>query len=101
MHDRVIAHQVQSENEYTITRSPQDYIEHVEEMKELYGQFKVEIQEILAEDKKVYVRFKQMGQTPENKTIIQITSVVYLVESGKIAEYWIQIDRKGIESQLK
>lgn len=101
MHEQVIAHQVQSENEYTITRSPKDYIEHVEEMQELYGQFELIIQEIVADENKVYVRWKQIGQTDKNKTIIQIASAVYLVERGKIAEYWIQIDRKGIENQCQ
>lgn len=101
IHEQVIAHQVQSENEYTITRSPKDYIEHVEEMQELYGQFELIIQEIVADENKVYVRWKQIGQTDKNKTIIQIASAVYLVERGKIAEYWIQIDRKGIENQCQ
>lgn len=99
MHEKVIAHQVQSENEYTVVRSPQDYIEHVEEMQALYGPFELEIQELLAEDQKVYVRWKQTGQTATNQTIIQLASAVYLVEKGKIAEYWIQIDRKGLEIQ--
>ncbi|WP_086312888.1 hypothetical protein A5821_000450 [Enterococcus sp. 7F3_DIV0205] len=99
MHENVIAHQVQSENEYVITRSPNDYIEHVKEMQDLYGQFELEIQEILADGRKVYIRWKQTGRTPGNKIIIQIASAVYLVERGKIAEYWIQIDRKGIENQ--
>ncbi|OTN90218.1 hypothetical protein A5819_002717 [Enterococcus sp. 7E2_DIV0204] len=101
MHEQVIAHQVQSEDEYTITRSPKDYIEHVEEMQELYGQFELIIQEIVADENKVYVRWKQIGQTDKNKAIIQIASAVYLVERGKIAEYWIQIDRKGIENQCQ
>ncbi|WP_348922891.1 ester cyclase [Enterococcus rotai] len=101
MREQVIAHQVQSENEYTIIRSPKDYIEHVEEMQELYGQFELIIQEIVADENKVYVRWKQIGQTDKNKTIIQIASAVYLVERGKIAEYWIQIDRKGIENQYQ
>ncbi|MBJ7988184.1 ester cyclase, partial [Bacillus cereus] len=26
---------------------------------------------------------------------------VYRVEDGKIAEYWIQIDRSGIQNQLE
>ncbi|MFD1899833.1 ester cyclase [Enterococcus termitis] len=60
MHERVIAHQVQSENEYTIERSPKDYIAHVKEMQELYGEFQLEIQEIVADENKVYVRWKQI-----------------------------------------
>ncbi|MEI5988772.1 hypothetical protein A5881_000259 [Enterococcus termitis] len=99
MHQRVIAHQVQSENEYTVTRSPQDYIDHVEEMLESYGEFELEIQEILAEKNKVFVRWKQTGQTSEGKIIIQLASAIYLIKEGKISEYWIQIDRKGLELQ--
>ncbi|MGX7245220.1 ester cyclase [Enterococcus quebecensis] len=99
LHESVVAHQVQSENEYTITRTPQDYIDHVKEMQELYGQFTLEIQELLAEDNKVYVRWKQTGQISNGKTVVQIASAVYLVEKNKISEYWIQIDRKGLELQ--
>ncbi|MEI5995487.1 ester cyclase [Candidatus Enterococcus mansonii] len=99
MHEEVIAHQVQSENEYTIMRSPQDYIEHVKEMKEHYGQFELNIQEMIAECNKVYVRWKQTGRTKDDKKIIQLASAVYLVKEQKISEYWIQIDRKGLEIQ--
>ncbi|ALS00845.1 lipase [Enterococcus silesiacus] len=99
MHQRVIAHQVQSENEYTVIRSPQDYIEHVQEMLECYGEFELDIQEILAEKNKVFVRWKQTGQTSEGKIIIQLASAIYLIKEGKISEYWIQIDRKGLEIQ--
>lgn len=99
MHQRVIAHQIQSENEYTVERSPQDYIDHVKEMQDLYGNFKLEIQEILADGNKVYVRWKQTGEMVDGSQIIQIASAVYLVEQEKISEYWIQIDRKGLELQ--
>ena len=33
----VLAHQVQSENEVTIERTPQNYDEHVQEMIEVWG----------------------------------------------------------------
>ncbi|MDA9470139.1 ester cyclase [Enterococcus sp. 5H] len=99
MHQRVIAHQVQSENEYTVERSPQDYVDHVKEMQDLYGNFKLEIQEILADGNKVYVRWKQTGEMVDGRRIIQIASAVYLVKQEKISEYWIQIDRKGLELQ--
>lgn len=95
----MIAHQIQSENEYTVERSPQDYIDHVKEMQELYGNFKLEIQEILVDGNKVYVRWKQTGDMVDGRQIIQIASAVYLVEQEKISEYWIQIDRKGLELQ--
>ncbi|MEH7896159.1 ester cyclase, partial [Bacillus thuringiensis] len=28
-------------------------------------------------------------------------SAVYRIENGKISEYWIQIDRSGIQNQLE
>nr|HAU35205.1 polyketide cyclase [Lysinibacillus sp.] len=32
---------------------------------------------------------------------IEIASAIYRIENEKIVEYWIQIDRAGIENQLK
>ncbi|MBC1475301.1 ester cyclase [Listeria grandensis] len=101
MAEMVIAHQVQAENEYSVTRSPQDYSNHVQEMKDLYGDFLLEVQEVLADGAKVYVRWRQTGKTIDGKETIEIASAVYLVEDGKIGEYWIQIDRKGLELQKK
>ncbi|EUJ23650.1 hypothetical protein PGRAN_07081 [Listeria grandensis FSL F6-0971] len=99
MAEMVIAHQVQAENEYSVTRSPQDYSNHVQEMKDLYGDFLLEVQEVLADGAKVYVRWRQTGKTIDGKETIEIASAVYLVRNGKIVEYWIQIDRKGLELQ--
>ncbi len=101
MQNPVIAHQVQSENEYHVERSPQQYADHVLEMLEEYGQFDLEIQEILADGKKVYVRWKQTSKAIKPNEIVEIASAVYLVENGKISEYWIQVDRKGVELQTK
>ena len=100
MHNPVIAHQVESENEYFVERTPKQYAEHVREMLQEYGDFILEIQEIIAEGNKVYVRWKQISHIENTKPIIEIASAVYVVESGKISEYWIQVDRKGIELQL-
>lgn len=99
MAETVVAHQVQAENEYSVTRSPQDYADHVQEMLDEYGDFSLEIQEILADGAKVYVRWRQVGRNNSGKEIIEIASAVYLVENRKIVEYWIQIDRKGQELQ--
>ncbi|SPL71706.1 ester cyclase [Acinetobacter stercoris] len=99
LHDPVIAHQIQSELEYSVERSPEDYASHIQEMLDEYGQFSLEIQEILAEENKVYVRWKQVSNIPDTKKITEIASAVYLIRNGKISEYWIQIDRKGLELQ--
>ncbi|MGG0725471.1 ester cyclase [Bacillus mycoides] len=109
MAEKVLAHQIVSEEEQTVCRTPEDYAEHVREMVEVYGNFSLEIQEFLVQGSKVYVRWKQVGMhvgeidgyQPTGLPIIQIVSAVYRVEDGKMAEYWIQIDRSGIQNQLE
>ncbi|WP_285398621.1 ester cyclase [Lysinibacillus sp. fls2-241-R2A-57] len=108
MAEQVLAHQVISEEELTVLRTPKDYAEHVKEMIEAYGNFSLEIQEFIVQGNKVYVRWKQVGThvgevdgyQPTSLPVIEIASAVYRVEDEKIAEYWIQIDRAGIEKQL-
>ncbi|MDR6721171.1 ester cyclase [Paenibacillus sp. 2003] len=108
MAEQVLAHQVISEDEVTVTRTPSDYADHVREMIEAYGEFSFEIQEMLTQGDKVYVRWRQTGThigevdgySPTNLPVIEIASAVYRVENERIAEYWIQIDRMGIEKQL-
>ena len=109
MAEQVLAHQVISEEEVTVKRTPSDYAEHVREMIEAYGSFTLEIQEMITQGSKVYVRWKQtgthMGQvdhySPTGLPVVEIASAVYRVENEQIAEYWIQIDRLGIERQLE
>lgn len=107
--EQVIAHQVISEKEQTIRRTAQDYSDHVSEMIEAYGDFSLDIQELITQDNKVYVRWRQeglhMGEVegylPTGLPVIEIASAVYRVEDNKIVEYWIQIDRAGILTQLE
>ncbi|MEO2215283.1 ester cyclase [Paenibacillus amylolyticus] len=109
MAEQVLAHQVISEDEVTVTRTPSNYADHVREMIEAYGEFSLEILELLTQGDKVYVRWRQMGThigevdgySPTNLPVIEIASAVYRVENEQIAEYWIQIDRLGIEKQLE
>ncbi|WP_367867756.1 Rid family detoxifying hydrolase [Pedobacter sp. WC2423] len=108
MADTLLAHQLNAEAETTVTRTPQNYAEHVKEFLTLYGNFHFEITEIIAEGDRVYVRWKQTGKhlatidghPATGKPIIEIASAVYRLENGKIKEYWIQIDRLGFEKQL-
>ncbi|WNR43834.1 ester cyclase [Paenibacillus roseipurpureus] len=109
MAERVLAHQITSENEVTVERSPANYVDHVHEMLEAYGAFSLTIQELLVQGDRVYVRWKQSGvhigevdgYSPTNKPVVEIASAVYRVENEKIVEYWIQIDREGIRIQLE
>ncbi|PJO45155.1 ester cyclase [Lysinibacillus xylanilyticus] len=108
MADQVLAHQVISEEESTVLRTHTDYADHVKEMVEAYGDFSLEIQEFMVQGNKVYVRWKQVGThvgevdgfQPTSLPVIEIASAVYRIEEEKIVEYWIQIDRAGIEKQL-
>lgn len=90
----VKANQVVSEESLQISRTPAQYAEHVREMLAEYGNFEFEIEELICEDEKVYARWNQFG-----KGIRAVTSCVYRIEAGLIVEYWIQIDRLGIELQ--
>jgi predicted ester cyclase len=105
----VVAHQMTAEKETSVTRTPTDYVEHAKEFKRIYGDFDFEVTELIAEDDRVYARWKQTGchigpvdgVAPSGLPVIEIASAVYRVVDGKINEYWIQIDRKGIETQME
>ncbi|CAN7564032.1 ester cyclase [Paenibacillus sp. LjRoot153] len=109
MAEQVLAHQMTAENESTVHRTPANYADHVREMLDTYGTFQLEVQELLSQEDRVYVRWKQTGThigqvdgfSPTGKPIIEIASAVYRVENEKIVEYWIQIDREGIRAQLE
>lgn len=109
MADSVLAHQLNAENPVTVTRSPSNYTQHVREFIELFGQFEFEVTELLADGDKVYVRWKQTGKhlkeidgfKPTGLPLIEYTSVVYRIDSGKIVEYWLQMDRLGFNEQLR
>jgi predicted ester cyclase len=108
MADTVLAHQMNSEEQTTVTRTPENYADHVREFLKIYGNYSFEITELIAEGNKVYARWIQTGKhlteidgyLPTAKPLTEIASCVYRLENGKIVEYWIQIDRLGFEKQL-
>ncbi len=105
----VLAHQLNSENETTVSRNPEDYAAHVKDFQRIYGDYDFEVTELLADGDKVYARWKQTGchigpdgsTAPSGLPVIEIASAVYRVKDGKIVEYWIQIDRNGIDTQFE
>lgn len=105
----VLAHQMNSENPVTVRRTPQEYADHVREMQAAYGTFQLEIEELIAGEDKVYVRWKQTGKhvgpaegfAASGKEVIELASAVYRIDHNRIVEYWIQIDRHGILEQMK
>jgi predicted ester cyclase len=109
MASSVIAHQLNAENETVVNRTPQNYADHIREFQRIFGQFDFEITELIADDDRVYARWKQTGcqigplddQAPSGLPVVEIASAVYRVADGKIVEYWIQVDRKGIDTQIE
>jgi len=109
MADSILAHQMNSEEQTTIKRTPQNYADHVREFLKMYGNFSFEITELIADGDKVYARWQQTGKhlteidgyAPTGRPLTEIASCVYRLENGKIIEYWIQIDRLGFEKQLQ
>jgi predicted ester cyclase len=107
--EKILAHQMTSENETTVTRTPDDYAAHVKDFQRIYGDFNFEVTELLADGERVYARWKQIGChiapvdgiAPSGLPVVEIASAVYRVVNGKIVEYWIQIDRKGFETQVE
>ncbi|WP_430157674.1 ester cyclase [Paenibacillus algorifonticola] len=59
MAERVLAHQVQSEKEVTVERSPANYAAHVREMMQIYGEFTLTVEQFLVQDDQVYVRWNK------------------------------------------
>ena len=109
MAPRVVAHQVTAEAPQDVTRTPQDYAEHVAAFRQAWGDFDFEVTELIAEGDRVYARWRQRGchigevdgHAPTRKPVIELASAVYRVEDGRIVEYWIQVDRLGTEAQLR
>ena len=109
MADSILAHQMNSEEQTTVKRTPQNYADHVREFLKMYGNFSFEITELIADGDKVYTRLQQTGKhlteiggyAPTGRPLTEIASCVYRLENGKIIEYWIQIDRLGFEKQLQ
>ncbi|HYO41196.1 MAG TPA: ester cyclase [Nocardioidaceae bacterium] len=109
MHETVRCHQVVAERPHTVLRTPHDYAEHVRHMQELFGAFTYHVTELLTDADHVYVRWRQRGHHLRNEDgtpgtgapIQEVGSAVYRVEDGRIAEYWVQLDRLGLATQLQ
>lgn len=100
----------------TVTYMPENYIitperteAGIRDRQKSFGDFKLEIVEMIGEGEKVYVRWKEIGKhvgdingyNPTGEPIITLASCVYLVKSKKIVEYWMQVDYWGLDMQLQ
>ena len=100
----VRAHQLEGENPRSIDRTPAEYAQHVREIIADCGAFTLAIEELLVDGERAYARWIQLGTAAvgnQPQQVRQITSAVYRVRDGVIVEYWIQIDRLGIDRQTQ
>lgn len=106
---QVSAHQVTSEGETMVVRTPAQYGAHVRDFLTTFGRYRFTVEEVIVQGDRVYVRWRQQGhhrgsvngETPTGMPLTEISSAVYRVSGGRIVEYWIQTDRKGLEIQLE
>jgi predicted ester cyclase len=104
----VVAHQICSEEPIAVERTPENYAEHVAEMIDACKDFSIALDALITEDALVYARWTQRsvyarkddGGNDLHQLITEFASAVYRLESGKIVEYWVQIDRFGTLHQL-
>ena len=105
----VACHQVVSDRPETVMRTPADYARHVrEDMRRVFGDFSLRVEELLQDGDRVYVRWRQVGVhagdlpglPATGRPLVDVASAVYRVRDGRVAEYWIQIDRLGLQHQL-
>ena len=112
--ERVLApmvecHQVVAEDEVTVVRTPHQYAEHVRDMVRGFGRFDFHVEEMLEDGDRVYARWRQSGHhlghiegyAPTGLPLVEVGSAVYRVASGRIVEYWVQLDRAGLTAQLQ
>jgi predicted ester cyclase len=106
---RVVAHQLTAEPSPDVLRDPANYARHVAEFRRSYGQFSLEVTELIGDGDRVYARWRQTGchvgdvdgHAPTHRPIVELASAVYRVADGRIVEYWIQVDRAGTDAQLR
>lgn len=104
MAQEVRAHQLTSEQPQVVLRSPANYAEHVRDFLAWWGPFTIEIDELLVDGDRAYVRWTQYGhhvaepdgRPGSGRPIRETASAVYRVAGERIVEYWIQTDRHGV-----
>ena len=105
MAEQVLAHQLTGEHERTNRRTPADYADHVRAMLIEHGNFTLDILTFVTSDDLVAVTWRQIGERPPTGSgsttpVTELAACTYRVDRGRIVEYWLLIDRLGIERQL-
>ena len=87
----VPAHQIISERDETVVRTPAEYAAHARDLLTETFDSSFEITELLSDADRVYVRW--LLSRAHGSALREVGSAVYRVECGRLAEYWIQLDR--------
>jgi hypothetical protein len=92
---RVSAHQIISERDETVVRTPAEYAAHARDLLTETGDASFEITELLSEADRIYIRWllTRPASRSHGPGLREVGSAVYRVECGRLAEYWIQLDR--------
>lgn len=92
-----------------IVRTPDNYRAHIDDFRQMFGDFTLQLDEVLAQGNKVYVRWRQFGQhlaeiegyAPTGLPLVCAGSAVYEVADGRIVAYWMQQEHHGLLQQLQ
>ncbi len=95
---KVMAQEVRSEGALNLVHTPATFSAYVRKLLELHGNYTLQIEDVIAQNDRVFVRWIQRGwhfgaingEEPTGKPLIEMTSAVYQVEAGAIVEYWLQ-----------
>ena len=94
---RVPAHQIISERDETVVRTPPEYAAHARDLLAETGDASFDVTELLCDADRVYVRWllTRPATRTQRSALRDVGSAVYRVEDGRLAEYWIQLDRRA------
>lgn len=106
----VRAHQLAGEAETIVERTPAGYADHVREMVAAHGAFDLDVLHLVADGRDqpagdVAVFWRQTGgpgaweTTPDGRPLVELAAAVYRVRDGLITEYWLLLDRLGLQRQ--
>lgn len=81
-----------------IVRTPDNYRAHIDDFRQMFGDFTLQLDEVLTQGNKVYVRWRQLGHhlaaiegyAPTGLPLVCAGSAVYEVADGRIVAYWMQ-----------
>lgn len=83
--------------------------QHIEVFEAAFPLYHLHVQDLIAEDDKVTVRFRFagthkgefMGMPPTGNDVETDGIIIYQLKNGKIINHWMQVDAVGLTQQLQ